>query len=156
MFYTFSGICSVFLLAFGAYQFGVFQKASPYVDQKIAGSTTISTEWIEIKPEKSLKRTGDYQEIGLYVEEPYTVEFNSLASSGIRMPDGSVVTPDVELIDTRGNTVVAKVSAARGRKCLTYRVPASLSEYTSVRIRAQQQISLDSVYWSGFIIKNMP
>ena len=52
------------------------------------------------------------------------------------MPDGSKIVPEVEIIDVQGDQV--------GRK------------YRTVRIRAEREIELNSVYWTGFIIKNMP
>jgi hypothetical protein len=149
---------AVLLVAFGACHFGMFQARSPWVDEKIAGPMTISTEWAEIRPEKPLKRTGDHQEIGLYVGEPFIVVFDSLDSHGIRMPDGSIVSPEVQLVDTEGNTVTLKFSGARGKETISYRLPDEQKErqYRSVRIRAEREIQLKSVYWTGIVIKNMP
>lgn len=146
----------VVVVVFAAYNYGVFQRHSPYVDEKISGPLTVSAEWEEIRPKNPLKRTGDHQEVGLYVAEPFSVVVESPRSYGVRMPDGSLVTPEVQVIDAEGNTITLKFSSARGKKTMTYRLPDNRLEYRAVRLRAERQIRLDAVYWSGIIIKNMP
>lgn len=157
MFYTtLAGCIVVLLVVFGAYD--ILQGPSPYIDRKIAGPTKISTEWVEITPSETLQPKGDYQEIGLSLADPYLLPLAARPSAGVRMPDGSSVVPEVEIVDTQGNSFTLKISGARGEKLIEYRLRGEQvgREYRTVRIRAEQEIQLKSVYWTGFVIKNMP
>lgn len=149
---------SVFLLFGGAYDCGMFQRHSPYVHQKISGPVTVSNEWTEVKPEEPLRLTGDYQEIGLYVEKPLTAVFDSSTSGGIRTPDGSLIMPEVEVVDDNNKTFECKFSGAWGSNAIRFRLPdvRPNAEYKVVRIRADRLVQLDGVYWTGVIIKNLP
>lgn len=157
MFYTALAGGLVLLLVFvGAYY--MLQTPSPYIDRKIAGPTTISNEWVEVTPNEKLAPKGDYQEVALGLAAPYIVPISDRPSAGVRMPDGSNVVPEVEIIDMQGNKFSLKISGTRGEILLEYRLRGDQvgREYRTVRIRAEREIQLSSVYWTGFIVKNMP
>jgi hypothetical protein len=151
-----ASVLVVLLILSGAYY--IFQTRSPYIDRKIAGPTTISNEWVEITPNKTLEPKGDYQEIGLRLAVPYVVPIGDKPSAGVKMPDGSKVVPEVEIVDVDGNKFTLKISGSRGDNVLEYRLRGDQvgRKYRTVRIRAEREIQLTSVYWTGFVIKNMP
>ena len=145
------------LILFGAYY--LLQTRSPYIDRKIAGPTTISNEWVEITPNETLEPKGDYQEVALGLAAPYIVPIKEdRPLDGVKMPDGSRVAPEVEMIDVQGNKFTLNISGARGESLLEYRLRGDQvgRKYRTVRIRAEREIQLRSVYWTGFVIKNMP
>ncbi|MCA1629734.1 MAG: hypothetical protein LC785_14145 [Acidobacteria bacterium] len=141
-------VCILLLLVFGAYHLGMFQKRSPYTDQTIGKAVTISNEWAVLTPDEMMKPTGDDQEIGLYLEEPFTHDL--LGPPGVRMPDGSIILPEVELIDIEGNAYKLKFSGARGRKIISFTLWGQLKgrEYRSVRLRAGKVFKCKEVLWT--------
>lgn len=75
------------------------------------------------------------------------------------MPDGSRVVPEVQIMDGAGNTFTLKITGARGKESLEYGLLAAEQagrRYRTVRIRADREIHLESVWWTGVVIKNMP
>ena len=157
MFYrALAGGLALLLVLCGGYY--MLQERSPYIDRKIAGPTTISNEWLEITPNETLEPKGDYQEVALSLADPYLVPISDPPSAGVRMPDGANVVPEVEIIDRQGNKFSLKISGSRGERLLEYRLRGDQvgREYRTVRIRAERGIQLRSVYWTGFVIKNMP
>ena len=71
------------------------------VYQTIKGDTTLTAEWTEITPEKPLQPERQQQEIVPYLAEPFSGDFEA---EGVRVPDGSIAHPEVELVDTNGRT----------------------------------------------------
>ena len=135
---------------------GLLQRASPFIDSKIADQQVVRAEWTEIKVDKPLERVGDYQEIGLSLTEPH--ERDLWGPPGIRMPDGSIVLPEVESITSDGRTVEWTYSGSRGDRTLTYRFKdeSIQQDYAGIRIRADKEIKLQAIFWTGIVIKNMP
>ena len=74
------------------------------------------------------------------------------------MPDGSYVLPEVETVTAEGLTVKWDYSGQRGDTSLTYRLAdeSIKHEYVRIRVRADQEISLEAIYWTGVVIRNMP
>jgi hypothetical protein len=155
MSYAVSIACVIVLLAtLGGYHL-MFQR-NPYIDRKVAGPTTVDSSWSEITPDEPLKPKGDAQEVGLYLEEPYKHEL--LGPDGVRMPDGSIVLPQVQIVDSDGNILELSFSGARGEQCIIYRIPKGQGKtsYQALRVRADREITLKSIYWTGRIFRNMP
>jgi len=100
----------------GLFVLGVFTVISwvtrlfhPYLDLQIKGPTTLSNEWQEIVPEKPLRPERVVQEVVIYVEKPVTQDRDSF---DLVMPDGSRVTPEVQLIDDHENVYDLLVPSA--------------------------------------------
>src|SRR6266542_4217427 len=74
---------------------------SPYLEQEVTGPVTITQEWQEITPPKSLRADRQIQYVMLNVGGPF--EPNNKGAWGLRLPDGSVVIPEVQLVDEGQN-----------------------------------------------------
>ena len=140
----------------GSFLSGLFQRPSPFIDSKVAGPQVLRSEWTEIKVDKPLKPIGDRQQISLYLTKP--CRRDPWKPPGIPMPDGSYVLPELETVTAEGLTVKWKYSGQRGATSLTYRMEdeSIKHEYVSIRVRADQEIPLEAIYWTGIVIKNMP
>ena len=69
-------------------------------DRDIAGSTAITSQWLEIKPAPPLKTSGKTSLVILELEGDYTPDFQSQM---LRFPDGTLSMPEVQLVDDHGN-----------------------------------------------------
>lgn len=74
--------------------------ATSHVEREIAGPTMITSDWLELSPKEPLKPSNQEQWISLEVSEPYTPDVQRV---GMRFPDGSLVVPEVQLEDAKGN-----------------------------------------------------
>jgi hypothetical protein len=135
----------------------LFQRPSPYIDQKIVGHQTLRSEWSEIKLDKPLKPIGDRQEIGLVLAAPYALKLVT-PQGVIQLSDGTVIRPEVELIGSDDLPVQMRYSGSRGRKMIVFSLKdeSIKKDYVRIRLRADREIPLDAVFWSGIVIKNMP
>lgn len=95
------------LLAIGAlclvlFVVSLYRRMGPLptlTDRDIAGSTAITSHWLEIKPTPLLKPSGKTSVVILELEGEYTPDFQSHM---LRFPDGTVGMPDVQLVDEHG------------------------------------------------------
>jgi hypothetical protein len=69
-------------------------------DRDIAGATTITSEWLEIKPEPGLKFSGKTPLVILKLEGDYAPDFSS---QKLRYPDGTFGALELQLTDDQGN-----------------------------------------------------
>jgi hypothetical protein len=69
-------------------------------DRDIAGSTAITSQWLEIKPAPPLKSSGKTSLVILELESDYTPDFQSQM---LRFPDGTLGMPELQLVDDHGN-----------------------------------------------------
>ena len=69
-------------------------------DRDIAGSTAITSQWLEIKPAPVLKPSGKTSFVILELEGDYTPDFQAQM---LRFPDGALGMPEVQLVDQQGH-----------------------------------------------------
>lgn len=125
---------------------------SPYLDRDIAGSITLSDQWLEIAPTDALKPERRIHEIVLNFSEPLEPDYKVW---GVRLKDGSVVIPEVQLIDQDGNTYKLTTSSLdRMGMSFSMRDDQSHREilptdrtYRAVRIRCEKLLRCSSVIW---------
>ena len=117
------------------------------IDQTIGVDTTLTSEWTEITPEKPLKPERQQQEIVLYLAEPF---FGDFEAKGVRGPDGSIVHPEVQLVDTNGRTYDLKYFGFRGHELIRFTLKDQLKgkEFRTVRIRSEKPIRCKEILWS--------
>jgi hypothetical protein len=62
------------------------------------------------------------------------------------------------LITADGRAMKMKCSGSRGEETLTYRLQDNSvkQDYVRIRMRADKEIRLEAIYWTGIVIKNMP
>lgn len=148
---------AVVLILLGVIGFYLFR--SPFLDREIKGQVTISSYWLEITPDKPLKPERDVEEVELSLEPPFIGDFES---HKVRLPDGSLVLPEVQLIDQNGNTFNMKYRGFNGRMNIYFSNFDELPkdrEYRTVRIRSEKPINCKKIYWSCYYtgdIGNLP
>src|SRR5947209_6933963 len=136
--YYIIGIAGVLILLIAI---GFYQHRRPFLDREIKGPVTISLDWLEITPDKPLKPERDVQEIMLSLEPPFIGDFEA---KKIRLPDGSLVFPEVQLIDQNGNTFNLRWGGFRGHMNIEFSNFDELPKdrgYRTVRIRSEKPIS---------------
>ena len=69
-------------------------------DRDVAGSTAITSQWLEITPVPALKPAGKTSLLILELKGDYTPDFQAQM---LRFPDGTLGMPDVLLVDQQGN-----------------------------------------------------
>jgi hypothetical protein len=144
------------LFLLGSLLSGLLQRPNPFIDRKVSERQVVGPDWTEIKLNQPLKPVGDRQEIGLTLAPP--LELDLLGPLGVRVSDGSLIVPEVELLTAEGGTMQTRCSGSRGKTTLTYRLKdqSVKQDYNRIRIRADQEIRLRAIYWTGIVIKNMP
>lgn len=89
-----AALYSIFLAA-GIYR-SIF---SPYLDEEISGPIIVSPEWLAISPKRPLRADRQVQYVMVNFSQSGQPEVNSL---GLRLPDGTLIIPEVELVDDSG------------------------------------------------------
>lgn len=70
-----------------------------HIEREIAGSTMITSNWLDLSPKEPLKPSNSEQSIRLEVTEAYVPDKQRV---GMRFPDGSLAVPEVQLVDVNG------------------------------------------------------
>jgi hypothetical protein len=120
-----------------------------FLNRTIKGNTTLTPEWIEITLDKPLKPSRDIQVVMLYLDEPYVGDFESNA---VRLPDGTLVQPEVQFVDTAGKTYPLKPYGFFGRKLIMFTLKDQLMgrDYRAVRVRSDKPIQCKEIIWRCF------
>jgi len=122
---------------------------------KLSDDFTASDQWVEFRPQSSLKADKTFQWVLLDLQAPFRDDIYSegtgpLQGKGILMPDGQVINPDVELIDQYGNSFNLIYKGARGGPIYGYLRPDQLPkdrEYVAIRIRSPRPFKCKAIYW---------
>ncbi|HYV09784.1 MAG TPA: hypothetical protein VE980_02650 [Pyrinomonadaceae bacterium] len=125
-----------------------------FLDRTIKGDTTLTQEWMEITPETPLKPERDVQAVMLYLAKPYEAD---LEMKGVRIPDGSLVKPEVQLVDTAGKTYSLNYYGLFGRQLVIFTLRDQLMgrEYRTVRIRSDKPIHCKQIFWRLYYTKDI-
>ena len=127
-----------------------------YLDRELAGPTTTTSEWLEIAPKSQLKVERQRHMVALELDESIRTENEG---SGLVLPDGSVVRPQVELIDEDDETYELNVpslfvSASKGQTLAYFSardLPKNKS-YIKVRIRSDKPVRCKRIFWRNYNI----
>jgi hypothetical protein len=126
---------------------GIFRSLfNPFLDQQISGPVVLSADWLEIKPKQPLKAERQIQQVVIEFAQHGTAD---VKNRGLRLADGTLVIPEVELVDDRGNHFALK-AVAFGETAIGFSAEDKLPNdrtYPSVRIKANRSIALSSVNW---------
>jgi len=125
-----------------------------FLDRTIKGPTTLTPEWTEIVVTPPLQPERDEHDIVLYLEEPFG---RDLQAKGVRLPDGSVITPDIQLIDSDGKTYDLTYVGHRGPQLVRFTLRGRLDnrEYQKVRIRSEKPVKCKEIIWSNWNWKDI-
>lgn len=148
-----TGVVVLLLIAAGAFMYPQISRLIwPYLDREIASKVTIGPKWLEITPARSLTADREIQEIILWVEAPVRPSANPLACL---LPDGSLVTPEVELVGDDGKiyklaafgeTVYPRIKDHFDATLRDLELPRGKT-YRTVRIRCEQEIPVKKILW---------
>jgi hypothetical protein len=131
----------------------IYRLFNPYLDREIAGPTIISSEWLEIVPDQPLRTERQIQYLVLDVADPFEPVYESWS---LRLKDGSLVQPKVQLIDESGK-VYDLTSPALDEKGIGFRnsdLPQDRA-YRTVLIRSDKPIHLSRIYWRCYNQKDL-
>ncbi len=131
----------------------IYRFFNPYLDRELAGPTTVSSEWLEIVPEQPLRTERQIQYLILDVADPFDPVYESWS---LRLKDGSLVQPKVQLIDQSGK-VYDLTSPALDEKGIGFGnsdLPRDRA-YSTVRIRSDKPIHLSRIYWRSYNPKDL-
>ena len=125
-------------------------------DLDIAGSTAITSKWLEITPVPALKPSGKTSLVILELEGDYTPDFQAQM---LRFPDGTMGMPEVQLVDQQGNVFPLHFLMVHHRDRTGSNVmggagfgapdlPSDRS-YGKVRVRSDKPIKCLKIIWRG-------
>ena len=125
-----------------------------FVDRTIKKDTTLTSEWVDITLDEPLKPQRDVQAVMLYLADPYEAD---LEMKGVRMDDGSFVKPEVQLVDTAGNTYSLKYYGLFGRQLMIFTLRDQLMgrEYRTVRVRSEKPIHCREIFWRCYYTRDI-
>lgn len=131
------------------------RKMNPYLDREISGPVTIGPDWLEITPQEPLKPEREVNAVNLIFATEYKPDYQA---NGLRLSDGALVVPEVQLIDQAGKTYVLGIESmgAKGMGFASFN-PASHLEnlpkdkiYPTVRIRCSKPIECSKIVWRSY------
>jgi hypothetical protein len=145
-------------LAFAAFiSFKVYRMFNPYLDREIGGAVTLTSEWLEITPQEPLRPERQVQYLYVDTPEPFDPDYQSW---GIRFPDGSVIVPEVQLIDQQGNVYNLKASSFSLADSTRTDIVSGIGfrargvpqdrVYPKVRIRSDKPIRASRIIWRSY------
>lgn len=136
-FLTIAGaILMMILICFGAFLFSISRGP---VKREISGPRTLSQDWAEILLNPPLTHSpGQWCSMTFYVADSVSPDYES---KGLRLDDGSIVIPEVQLVDVNGNAHNL-VQNAVGPTSITFGFPSlpGTSEYKAVRMRSYKDL----------------
>lgn len=127
----------------------------PYVfeHRTIADETLLSEGWAVLKPDSPLMPDGDDQIIFLRLADPFIWRYRD---DGVSVPGGSLVIPEVEIVDFAGGSQKLEQNCALGEHLVGYKLGAlSGVSYVGVNIRTPKPVKLENVLWSTYWRKNL-
>jgi hypothetical protein len=131
---------------------GIYRWFFPYLDQEVTGPILISSEWTEIVPKKPFHVERQIQIVVLDLDKSVDLQKEGW---GVVLSDGSVVTPEVELIDQEGNTYPLEVPSAwfSPSTGVKYREFSSKNDlpkgktFRAIRIRSDKPVRCNRIFW---------
>jgi len=162
-------LCCIPGLLFALFIYGLVTSET---QRQISGPITISSDWVEITPEKAMKPSQQTQGVILGVSDahtPYTAPYDPNDKSwdqswAMRFPDGSLVRPEVQIVDEYGKVYDLKSPSfthkdrtkgdATGGMGFTRSFDPSIDSnlpkdrvYRTVRIRSDTPIHCSRIIW---------
>jgi hypothetical protein len=148
-------ICLIPAMIFAAIISGnIYRFFFPYLDQDLTGQVTISSEWTEIVSKNPLHVERQIQMVVLDLDSSVKFQENGW---GLILPDGSVVTPEVQLVDQDGEiyNLTQPSEWSNPSTGVKYR-EFSLRDlprdkvYRAVRIRCDKPVRCNRIFWRNY------
>ena len=146
-FFIIGGLCGALLLFLAVgLAVSLFTMES---EQLVHGPLDLSSQWVQIRPDRPLQPLKEAQELILVVDSSQLLSTNNSIDQ-VLLRDGSVVNPEIQLLDLDGNAFNAKVIKAptpsRYENAIIGMSPGERS-YAQVRIRSDKPLHLSRVVW---------
>ena len=149
------GLIVISVIGFLIYKFFTYRTDIP-----LAKDFVITTQWQEIEV-KNLLPPLSQDRNSIHIAAPASFEtFN--ANRGIVAPDGTVIEPEVQAIDTTGKTHFFKQEGARRgheyemAKYNPYPELQKGVQIERIRLRSNYEIRVPVILWSSYDIKDLP
>jgi hypothetical protein len=142
-----AAVSAILLLYIGFYVYLFFALRSA---RKVAKHLNISADWIELTPQPPLKAEKRSQYLQILVDG---YKRDDKDRNWIRLPDGTIVTPEVEILDEYGkvynlhpSSLVSSGVGFTGNFAPRSSFPQDRS-YTKVRIRSDEPFEASKIIW---------
>jgi len=135
-----------------------------YVDREIGREVNIKQDWIEITPSTPMTVSRRFQAVTLAIDGARGKD----KVDGILLPDGSLITPQIQISDADGNwydltgggQTVRNYDVHNGTfdigtssfKARNPKLPAD-KEFISVRIRSDIPFTCNKIVWQNYNLK---
>ena len=146
-----AAICGALLLIFvGAL---IYKFATLDSEEVVSGPVTISAQWTEFIPQRPLQPSKQTQEIVLDVDPSEGLVEDNLHLDRMQLANGTVLHPQIQLLDSHGNVFDAEVSRypvpSRYKNGLSGHVPNLPQDgaFTKVRVRSDSPVRLSRIVW---------
>jgi hypothetical protein len=137
----------------------LYRKMGPLptlTDRDIAGTTAVTSQWLEITPAPALKPSGKTSLVILELEGDYTPDFQTQM---LRFPDGALGMPEVQLVDEQGNVFPLRFLMVHHRDRTGSNVMGGAGfgspdlpkdrSYSKVRVRSDKPMKCSKIIWRG-------
>ena len=141
----------VFLLNSGYKRIGPLPN---FTDRNIAGATTITAQWLEIKSDPVMKPSSKTPLVILELEGDYAPDFDS---QRLRYPDGTLGAPEMQLLDEQGNVFPLHLLMAHHRDRSGSNAMGGAGfgssdlpgdrNYSKLRIRSDKPMKCSKIIW---------
>jgi hypothetical protein len=144
----------------GIYAFITYKLKTKNRKQIIAENIEINSVWLEISFEKPLEPNKQVQKILLAIEN-FEDRHDDFFSIMIKLQDGTIINPEIEIVDETGKTYRLKVASIHGNAVGfspnenlhgTYKFPKD-AVYKTVRIRSDNPFFCKMIYWYDYDLK---
>ena len=124
-------------------------------DRTIAKNIKVSHDWIEIVTEPPLTAWHRDQSINLRIPD---IDFHAGVTNGVRLKDGTVLNPEIELVDEGGTIQTLRLGGTVSKYYIdAVFIPESGTDtfaagrkFAKIRIRSDIPFECKSVYWRDY------
>ena len=134
----------------------VYRLYNPYLDREISGPITLTNEWVEIEFKEPLFPERPKNEICIDFENTYPDHHVGL---GMILPDGQLLSPEIQLVDLQGNAFILNEVTAMGPRGFNrgMRDPETFREtlprdrsYRAIRVRSDTKVNVSRIFWRSY------
>ena len=119
-----------------------------YMTELINAPVHVTNEWSEFAPTRPLRCDLHDQEVLVTVATPYK---NDTKSLGIVLGDGSVVIPELRLVDKGGRQYkLEDLSRWRGAMCYQGRTLPTQTDFAKLMIRSEVPVEVSKITWNCY------
>jgi hypothetical protein len=122
-------------------------------EQIVSGPVSLSSQWTEFVPQKPLRPLKQSQEIVLDVDPSEGLVEDNLHLERIQLSNGSLLLPQIQLVDSQGKVFDAEVSRYPVPSLYKNGISGYVSnlprdrEFTKVRVRSDSPVRLSRIVW---------